>query len=159
NFTFYKQDIADLEGMREIWRSHKDISHVIHLAAQAGVRHSIKAPFDYIHSNIQGHLVMLELCRERPVEHFLYASSSSVYGANTKLPFSVTDPTDTPLALYGATKKADELMTDSYCHLYNIPASGFRFFTVYGPWGRPDMAAYLFAKAIMNDEPIKIFNH
>ena len=158
-FTFHKQDIADLAGMEKVWASHKDISHVIHLAAQAGVRYSLQHPFEYIHSNIQGQMVLLELCRHNPVEHFIYASSSSVYGGNTKLPFSVNDRTDTPISLYAATKKADELMTHSYCHLYQLPATGLRFFTVYGPWGRPDMAAYLFADAITKGKPIKVFNH
>jgi UDP-glucuronate 4-epimerase len=158
NFHFHKLDIADLAGMQDMWTQHSGISRVVHLAAQAGVRHSLKKPFDYVHSNIQGHLVMLELCRHNKVKHFVYASSSSVYGTNTKLPFSVDDRTDAPASLYGATKKADELMTTSYSHLYGIPATGLRFFTVYGPWGRPDMAAYLFADAILKGEPIKVFN-
>lgn len=158
SFTFYKQDIADLAGMTAIWNRH-DIKHIVHLAAQAGVRHSLKHPFDYIHSNIQGLLVLLELCRHNPVQHLIYASSSSVYGSNTHLPFSPQDKTDTPVSLYAATKKANELMTHAYCHLYQIPATGLRFFTVYGPWGRPDMAAFLFAKAILAGEPIKVFNY
>lgn len=158
-FTFNKQDIADMQGMETIWQSQGSFDGVVHLAAQAGVRHSLKKPFDYIHSNITGHLVLLELCRQFPVRHFVYASSSSVYGGNTKIPFSVEDKTDKPLALYGATKKADELMTHAYCHLFGMAATGLRFFTVYGPWGRPDMAAYLFASAIEKGEAIKVFNN
>jgi UDP-glucuronate 4-epimerase len=159
NFAFHKLDVANHTAMEHLWDIHPDISKIVHLAAQAGVRHSLKQPFDYIHSNVQGHLVMLELCRKKGIEHLVYASSSSVYGTNTKMPFSVEDKTDSPASLYGATKKADELMTTSYCHLYGVRATGLRFFTVYGPWGRPDMAAYLFAQAIVNGRPIQVFNH
>lgn len=160
NFTFYPQDIADREAILFLGRQHTDITHIIHLAAQAGVRHSLKDPFAYAHSNLNGQLVMLELCRNLPhLKHFVFASSSSVYGRNSMLPFSVMDETRNPLSLYAATKLADELMTYSYSHLYHIPSTALRLFTVYGPWGRPDMAIYLFAKAIMAGEPITLFNN
>jgi UDP-glucuronate 4-epimerase len=133
---------------------------VIHLAAQAGVRHSLKAPFDYVRSNLQGQMVMLEACRHELPElcHLVYASSSSVYGGNSKIPFAVEDPVDRPISLYAATKRADELLSHCYSHLYRIPATGLRFFTVYGPWGRPDMAAFLFADAITAGRPITLYN-
>jgi UDP-glucuronate 4-epimerase len=159
-FVFHQADIADRAAMAEIAKAHPDITDYINLAAQAGVRHSLKAPHDYTHSNIEGHLVMLELARANDkCRHFVYASSSSVYGANTKLPFSVEDRVDQPISLYAATKRAGELMSQCYSHLYRIPTTGLRFFTVYGPWGRPDMAAYLFAKAILEGRPITIFNN
>jgi UDP-glucuronate 4-epimerase len=159
-FTFHQADIGDRVAMAEIAKAHPEITGYINLAAQAGVRHSLKAPHDYTHSNVEGHLVMLELARANPkCRNFVYASSSSVYGANTKLPFAVEDRVDQPISLYAATKRAGELMSHCYSHLYRIPTSGLRFFTVYGPWGRPDMAAYLFAKAILAGEPITIFNN
>ncbi len=159
-FTFAKADISDREAMAEVARANPDITSYINLAAQAGVRHSLSAPHDYTKANIEGHLVMLELARHSgKCRHFVYASSSSVYGANTKLPFSVDDRVDTPISLYAATKRAGELISHSYSHLFRIPTTGLRFFTVYGPWGRPDMAAYLFAKAIVVGEPIKVFNN
>ncbi|MEX2615877.1 MAG: SDR family NAD(P)-dependent oxidoreductase [Alphaproteobacteria bacterium] len=158
-FTFHKADISDRDAMLEILSRHKDITCIIHLAAQAGVRYSLQNPAAYIQTNIVGHFVMLELCRNLDrLDHFVYASSSSVYGGNTKLPFAVGDPTDTPSSLYAATKKADELMSHCYSHLFRVPATGLRFFTVYGPWGRPDMAAYIFAKAISEGRPIPVFN-
>lgn len=160
NFSFHQADIADREAMAGIARTHPGITSYINLAAQAGVRHSLKAPHDYTHSNVEGHLVMLELARANEnCKHFVYASSSSVYGANTKLPFSVEDRVDQPISLYAATKRAGELMSHCYSHLYRIPTTGLRFFTVYGPWGRPDMAAYLFAKAILAGQPITVFNN
>jgi UDP-glucuronate 4-epimerase len=159
NFAFHKADIADRLEMATIWDQYPDIDQIIHLAAQAGVRYSLINPFAYVHSNLLGHLVILELCRHRRnFKHLVYASSSSVYGSNKNSPFSVQDRTDSPISLYSATKKADELMSQAYTHLYQIPATGLRFFTVYGPWGRPDMSAYLFAKAILEDKPIQVFN-
>jgi UDP-glucuronate 4-epimerase len=161
-FTFELADIADLDVMTELVRRHQDgLTGVVHLAAQAGVRHSLSKPFDYVQANLQGHMVMLEVCRhELPgLRHLVYASSSSVYGGNTKIPFSVEDPVDKPVSLYAATKRADELMSHCYSHLYRMPATGLRFFTVYGPWGRPDMAAYLFADAILHGRPITLNNH
>ncbi|HLO76332.1 MAG TPA: SDR family NAD(P)-dependent oxidoreductase [Magnetospirillum sp.] len=159
-FTFVQADIADREAMAQVAQAHPDITSYINLAAQAGVRHSLKAPHDYTRSNVEGHLVMLELARANDkCKHFVYASSSSVYGANTKLPFSVEDRVDQPISLYAATKRAGELMSHCYSHLYRIPTTGLRFFTVYGPWGRPDMAAFLFAKAILAGQPITVFNN
>jgi len=159
-FTFVEADIADRAAMSSVAQAHPDVTDYVNLAAQAGVRHSLKAPHDYTHSNVEGHLVMLELARaNRNCRHFVYASSSSVYGNNPKLPFAVEDPVDHPISLYAATKKACELMSHCYSHLYGIPTTGLRFFTVYGPWGRPDMAAYLFASAIEAGQPIKVFNH
>lgn len=158
DFTFYKCDLADKEGVEQIFKDEA-IQRVIHLGAQAGVRHSIKQPFDYASSNLLGMLVILECCRHFAIEHLIYASSSSVYGTNTKIPFSTTDGVDHPASLYAATKKSNELMAHSYSHLYNIPTTGLRFFTVYGPWGRPDMAPMLFASAISEGRPIKVFNY
>lgn len=159
-FVHINADIADRVAMAEVARANPDVTCYINLAAQAGVRHSLTAPHDYTHANVEGLLVMLELARNSgKCRHFVYASSSSVYGANTKLPFSVDDRVDTPISLYAATKRAGELMSHSYSHLFRIPTTGLRFFTVYGPWGRPDMAAYLFAKAIIAGEPIKVFNN
>jgi UDP-glucuronate 4-epimerase len=158
NFTFHKLNIADREAILPLAKS--GITHIVHLAAQAGVRYSLVNPYAYVESNLMGQVVLLELARQTPdLKHFVYASSSSVYGGNTKIPFAITDPVETPISLYAATKRADELMTGTYAHLYKFPTTGLRFFTVYGPWGRPDMAAYLFTKQIMAGEPIKIFNH
>lgn len=159
-FTLRQVDIADREAMGEMIKNHQDVKRIIHLAAQAGVRYSLINPYAYTHSNIEGHLVMLELARNLPkLEHMAYASSSSVYGGNVKLPFSVEDRVDNPISLYAATKKANELMSHCYSHLFKIPTTGFRFFTVYGPWGRPDMSAFLFTKAILEDKPIHVFNN
>ena len=160
-FAFEQADVADLEAVTTLARRHRhQITGVVHLAAQAGVRHSLKAPFDYVRSNLVGQVVLLEVCRhELPsLRHLVYASSSSVYGGNTKVPFAVEDRVDRPISLYAATKRADELMSHCYSHLYRIPATGLRFFTVYGPWGRPDMAAYLFADAITAGRPITLYN-
>ena len=160
NFVFSRTNIADREAMNALATANSDISHIVHLAAQAGVRYSLEQPFAYVEANIFGQLVILEICRElRDFKHLVYASSSSVYGGNKKVPFAVEDRTDTPVSLYAATKRADELMGHCYSHLYRIPSTGLRFFTVYGPWGRPDMAAYLFTKAIIEDRPIKVFNN
>jgi len=158
-FVFAEGDISDRQTMTTMGQRHPDITHVVHLAAQAGVRHSLTDPYTYITSNVMGQVVMLEMARSfRQLEHFVYASSSSVYGGNTKLPFSIEDETERPNSLYAATKKADELIGHTYAHLYDLPSTGLRFFTVYGPWGRPDMAAYLFTDAIVKGEPIKVFN-
>lgn len=160
NFTFYQHDIAADDFTLYMLHNHKDITHIIHLAAQAGVRYSIENPHVYMQSNIVGHLNVLELARNLPnLEHLVYASSSSVYGENDKLPFSTDDDVSKPVSLYAATKRADELMSYTYSHLYGIPATGLRFFTVYGPWGRPDMAAWKFTNAILRNQPITIYNH
>jgi UDP-glucuronate 4-epimerase len=156
-FRFHKLDLNDRDGMAALFAAHR-FAEVVHLAAQAGVRYSLVAPHDYIDSNISGFLNVLEGCRHVQTRHLLYASSSSVYGANTKFPFSVTQNVDHPLSLYGASKKANELMAHAYSHLFNLPATGLRFFTVYGPWGRPDMAMWLFTAAILKGQPIKLFN-
>ncbi|MEP7029797.1 MAG: NAD-dependent epimerase [Pseudolabrys sp.] len=156
-FEFAKLDLANRDGMAALFAKHR-FPYVVHLAAQAGVRYSLTDPHAYIDSNIVGFTNILEGCRHNGCRHLLFASSSSVYGSNTKMPFSVHDNVDHPLSLYGASKKANELMAHSYAHLFNLPMTGLRFFTVYGPWGRPDMAMWLFAKAIMADEPIKLFN-
>ena len=159
-FTFHRVDISDLEVMQDVVAGAEDIRRVVHLAAQAGVRYSIENPFAYVQANLVGHMSILEICRHQPnFEHLVYASSSSVYGGNTKLPFSVDDRTDTPVSLYAATKKADELMSHCYGHLYGVPQTGLRFFTVYGPWGRPDMAMYIFCKAISEGRTIPVFNN
>ncbi len=158
NYSFTKSDLCDKETLETLFQKHK-FSSVIHLAAQAGVRYSIENPDAYIHSNIQGFLNILEMCRNNPVEHLAFASSSSVYGANAKIPFSVDDVVDHPVSLYAATKKSNELMAHTYSHLYGIPVTGLRFFTVYGPWGRPDMAPILFGKAILNGKAINVFNN
>ncbi len=159
-FTFYRTDIADREAVGRLFKKHADVDAIVHLAAQAGVRHSLTRPFDYEHSNLMGHLVMLEAARHcEGLKHFVYASSSSVYGGNTKQPFTVDDAVNEPLSLYAATKRAGELMTQSYSHLYAIPATGLRFFTVYGPWGRPDMAYYSFTRDIVEGRPITVFNN
>jgi UDP-glucuronate 4-epimerase len=156
-FRFARLDLADRAGMSALFAEHR-FAHVVHLAAQAGVRHSLRDPFAYIDSNVQGFINVLEGCRHNGCRHLLYASSSSVYGANTRVPFRTSDNVDHPLSLYGATKKANELMAHSYSHLYGLPTTGLRFFTVYGPWGRPDMAMWLFAEAILAGRPIKLFN-
>jgi len=156
-FRFRKLDLNDRDGMAALFAEHR-FAQVVHLAAQAGVRYSLVAPHGYIDSNISGFLNVLEGCRHAQTRHLLYASSSSVYGANTKFPFSVTQNVDHPLSLYGASKKANELMAHAYSHLFDLPATGLRFFTVYGPWGRPDMAMWLFAAAILQGRPIKLFN-
>lgn len=157
-FQFERLDIADREAMAELFEREK-FDAVVNLAAQAGVRYSIENPHAYIDANIQGFINILEGCRHQQVGHLVYASSSSVYGANTKLPFSVEDSVDHPISLYAATKKANELMAHTYSHLYGLPTTGLRFFTVYGPWGRPDMAMFLFARATLAGEPINVFNH
>jgi len=157
-FEFAHLDIADRPAMETLF-AREEFSQVIHLAAQAGVRHSIDRPHDYIDSNITGFLHVLEGCRRARVGHLIYASSSSVYGGNTKIPFAVEDRVDRPISLYAATKKANELMAHSYAHLFRIPMTGLRFFTVYGPWGRPDMAPYKFARAIVRGDVIDIFNY
>jgi UDP-glucuronate 4-epimerase len=158
NFTFHKINIADKDSVLPLAKLGP--THVVHLAAQAGVRYSFVNPYAYAESNLTGQLVMLELARQLPkLEHFVYASSSSVYGGNSKVPFAVADPVERPVSLYAATKRADELMSWTYAQLYALPATGLRFFTVYGPWGRPDMAYYSFTKQILAGEPIKIFNH
>ena len=159
-FRFHEADIADGTALAAAVKGAGTVRRVAHLAAQAGVRHSLENPMAYVHANLVGHLVVQELCRRLDgFEHLVYASSSSVYGASNKLPFSVDDRADQPLSLYAATKRADEMMSYSYSHLYRLPMTGLRFFTVYGPWGRPDMAAYLFTAAIIEGRPIKLFNH
>lgn len=157
-FSFVRADLADRETMAALFARHR-FSEVVHLAAQAGVRHSIEHPQSYADSNLQGFLNVLEGCRRCGCRHLVYASSSSVYGANTKLPFSVQDRTDHPVSFYAATKKANEVMAQSYSHLYRLPVTALRFFTIYGPWGRPDMAMFLFVNAIMAGQPIRLFNH
>ena len=157
-FRFAKLDVADRDGMAALFRSEK-FDRVIHLAAQAGVRYSLKNPRAYIDSNVVGFANILEGCRHNQVQHLVYASSSSVYGGNTKMPFSEHDSVDHPVSLYAATKKANELMAHTYSHLYGLPTTGLRFFTVYGPWGRPDMALFLFTKAILEGRAIDVFNH
>lgn len=158
NFTDIRADISDRETIERLFEKHKP-QRVVNLAAQAGVRYSIENPHAYIDSNIVGYLNILEGCRHHNVEHLVYASSSSVYGANESMPFSVHDNVDHPLSLYAASKKANELMAHTYSNLYNLPTTGLRFFTVYGPWGRPDMALFLFTKAIMEGKPIDVFNY
>ena len=157
-FRFEKVDIADRQAMADLFASHR-FSHVVHLAAQAGVRYSLTDPHAYADANLTGFLNVLEGCRHTGCRHLIYASSSSVYGANTRIPFGTSDNVDHPLSFYGATKKANELMAHAYAHLFALPATGLRFFTVYGPWGRPDMAMWLFTDAIMQGRPIKLFNH
>lgn len=157
-FRFIKLDVADRPGMAELF-ARETPQRVIHLAAQAGVRYSLKNPHAYVDSNLTGFVNILEGCRYAKVEHLIYASSSSVYGGNTKMPFSEADSVDHPVSLYAATKKANELMAHTYSHLYNLPTTGLRFFTVYGPWGRPDMALFLFTQAILDGRPIDVFNH
>jgi UDP-glucuronate 4-epimerase len=158
SFTFTKADVADRHCMERIFSDHRP-QRVVHLAAQAGVRYSLTNPHAYIDSNLQGFVNILEGCRHTQVEHLVYASSSSVYGGNTSLPFRESDSVDHPISLYAATKKANELMAHTYSHLFRLPTTGLRFFTVYGPWGRPDMALFLFTKAILEGRPIDVFNH
>ena len=157
-FSFYKLDLADRAGMEKLF-SEDQFDSVAHLAAQAGVRYSIENPRVYVDSNVVGFIHILEGCRHQKIKHLVFASSSSVYGANTKMPFSVHDNVDHPLSLYAASKKANELMAHSYSHLYNLPTTGLRFFTVYGPWGRPDMALFAFTKNILSGQPINVFNY
>jgi UDP-glucuronate 4-epimerase len=158
NFTFIKMDLADRSSIAELFKTEQ-FDRVIHLAAQAGVRYSIENPLAYIDSNVVGTATILEGCRHNKVKHLVYASSSSVYGANKKIPFAEEDRVDHPVSLYAATKKSNELMAHTYSHLYSLPTTGLRFFTVYGPWGRPDMAPFLFTDAIANDRTIKVFNN
>ena len=158
HFAFEQVDLTDRAAMDGLFAKHR-FAKVVHLAAQAGVRYSIDHPHAYADANLEGFLNVLEGCRRHGCAHLVYASSSSVYGANTKLPFSVDDKTDHPISLYAATKKANELIAHSYSHLYRLPVTGLRFFTIYGPWGRPDMAYFLFTKAILEGTSIKLFNH
>ncbi|HBT3580449.1 TPA: NAD-dependent epimerase [Klebsiella pneumoniae] len=157
-FRFHKIDLADRDGVAQLFANEK-FNRVIHLAAQAGVRYSLENPFAYADSNLIGYLNILEGCRHNQVEHLLYASSSSVYGLNRKMPFSTDDSVDHPVSLYAATKKANELMAHTYAHLYGIPTTGLRFFTVYGPWGRPDMALFKFTKAMLEGNEIDVYNY
>ena len=160
NFTFRKVDVADKDAMTILGHDFPGITHIIHLAAQAGVRYSLINPYIYITTNVMGQLCVLELARILPnLKHIMYASTSSVYGANEKMPFSVNDRTDTPVSLYAASKKGCELMSESYARMFKLPITGMRYFTVYGPWGRPDMALFMFTKAILNDEEIPVFNN
>ncbi|MDP6564410.1 MAG: GDP-mannose 4,6-dehydratase [Alphaproteobacteria bacterium] len=159
NFTFHQLNIADRTGLEAAIGGIR-FDSVIHLAAQAGVRYSLENPFAYVEANLVGHMVILEFCRQqKDLRHLVYASSSSVYGGNRKLPFAESDRVDHPVSLYAATKKSDELLSQTYAHLYRIPQTGLRFFTVYGPWGRPDMALWLFTEAILAGRPIRVFNH
>ncbi|MCB8778774.1 NAD-dependent epimerase [Planktothrix agardhii 1806] len=157
-FSFKKLDLADREGINQLF-AQGNFEQVAHLAAQAGVRYSLKNPYAYVDSNLVGFLNILEGCRHSQIQHLVYASSSSVYGANKKIPFSVEDNVDYPISLYAATKKSNELIAHSYSHLYHIPMTGLRFFTIYGPWGRPDMAMFIFTKAILEEKPIDVFNY
>ncbi len=166
-FSFEPIDFSDRAAMTDFDARHPEIDRIVHLGAQAGVRYSIREPFDYASANLVGHLVMMEMARGRMeptgahdgLKHFVYASSSSVYGANRDIPFSIEDRVDRPVSFYGATKKANEVMTYSYASLYGVPSTGLRFFTVYGPWGRPDMSPWLFTERILRGEPIQVFNH
>jgi len=157
-YSFIRMNLEDSEGLMRLCKEEK-FDRVVHLAAQAGVRYSLENPRSYIDSNIVGFLNILEACRHNHIEHLVYASSSSVYGSNSKIPFSTNDTVDHPISLYAATKKSNELMAHAYSHLFGLPTTGLRFFTVYGPWGRPDMALFIFAKAIIEDKPIKLFNN
>lgn len=157
-FSFYQQDLSDGAGLNALFKEHK-FDYVVNLAAQAGVRYSIINPHAYLESNMHGFLNILEACRHNPVKHLVYASSSSVYGSNKRIPFSVHDRVDHPLSLYAASKKSNELMAHTYSSLYNIPTTGLRFFTVYGPYGRPDMALFIFTKAILEGQPIEVYNN
>lgn len=156
-FRFVKLDLSNRQGMRDLFAG-EPIRRVVHLAAQAGVRYSLSNPHAYTESNVEGFINVLEGCRKSAIEHLVYASSSSVYGGNTHMPFSTHDNVDHPVSLYAATKKANELMAHCYAHLYRLPCTGLRFFTVYGPWGRPDMALFIFTKAILEGKPIEVFN-
>lgn len=157
-FSFHQVDIADLKGLRRVF-DDQPVEVAVNLAAQAGVRYSLENPHAYVEANLVGFVNMLECARAHRLKHFVFASSSSVYGANTKMPFSVHDNVDHPVSLYAASKKSNELIAHTYSHLFDLPCTGLRFFTVYGPWGRPDMALFLFTDAIINDRPIKVFNH
>tara|TARA_B100000427_G_scaffold283089_1_gene255205 strand:+ start:143 stop:1123 length:981 start_codon:yes stop_codon:yes gene_type:complete len=158
-FVFHKLDISDRGNVETLVTENQEITEIVHLAAQAGVRYSLVNPYAYTQSNVEAHLILLEAARQLPaLKHFVYASSSSVYGANTQLPFSVDDRTDSPVSLYGATKKTMEVMSEAYARMWSLPLTGLRFFTVYGPWGRPDMAAFIFLKNILSGEPIPVFN-
>jgi UDP-glucuronate 4-epimerase len=157
-FVFHRVDISDRQAVGGLVAAHGDISQIVHLAAQAGVRHSLVDPYSYVQANVMGHLVVLEAARQLPaLQHLVYASTSSVYGLNDSMPFKETDRVDTPASLYAATKRADELMSHAYAHLFGLPQTGLRFFTVYGPWGRPDMAYFSFARAIVAGEPITLY--
>ena len=158
NFIFIKMDLTDRKQLGRLF-ARQAFDVVVNMAAQAGVRYSIENPYAYVDSNLVGFVNLLECCRHHSVKHFVFASSSSVYGANTTMPFSVHQNVDHPVSLYAATKKANELMAHTYSHLYRLPSTGLRFFTVYGPWGRPDMALFLFTRAILEDQPLKVFNH
>ena len=159
-FAFHKLDISDKSAVAAMFEAHPDMDRVVHMAAQAGVRHSLIDPYAYTRCNVEGQLVLLEAARrQQGLKHFVFASSSSVYGANTELPFSVRDRVNTPVSLYAATKRSAELMSRGYAHVFRLPQTGLRFFTVYGPWGRPDMAAFIFARKILAGEPIPVFNH
>ena len=158
NFQFYQLDLSDRSGIEKLFTTN-DIEIVVNLAAQAGVRYSLENPYAYVNSNILGFINILEACRHQQIKHLVYASSSSVYGANKKIPFSTKDNVDHPVSLYAATKKSDELMAHTYSHLYNLPTTGLRFFTVYGTWGRPDMSYFIFTKNILEGKPIKVFNY
>ena len=159
NFAFHQLDISDRQAVETIFARERNISEIVHLAAQAGVRHSLVDPYSYVQSNVMGHLVMLEAARQiSGLRHFIYASTSSVYGANQALPFRETDRVDQPVSLYASTKRADELMSHAYAHLFGLKQTGLRFFTVYGPWGRPDMAYFSFARAIVAGEPITLYD-
>lgn len=158
-FEFHHLDVSDKDAVGGLIAGHGDIAGIVHLAAQAGVRHSLVDPYAYVQANVMGHLVILEAARRLPgLRHLVYASTSSVYGANTEMPFRETDRVDSPVSLYAATKRADELMSHAYAHLFGLPQTGLRFFTVYGPWGRPDMAYFSFARAIMAGEPITLYD-
>jgi UDP-glucuronate 4-epimerase len=158
-FAFYHLDVADKAAVGALVAEHGDLEGIVHLAAQAGVRHSLVDPYAYVQTNVMGHLVVLEAARRLPgLQHLVYASTSSVYGSNTEMPFRETDRADSPVSLYAATKRADELMSHAYAHLFGLPQTGLRFFTVYGPWGRPDMAYFSFARAIVAGEPITLYD-
>ena len=160
HFSFVQADIADKNAMEQTWAEHGPFLEVIHLAAQAGVRYSLENPYSYVTSNCMGHVTIMEMCRHTDgFKHLVYASSSSVYGGNKKLPYSTEDSVDKPISLYAATKRADELMSHTYSHLFDLPQTGLRFFTVYGPWGRPDMALFIFTKNILEGKPIPVFNN
>lgn len=160
DFEFVEEDIADKSAMEKLWADQGPFKEVIHLAAQAGVRYSLENPYSYVTSNCMGHVTIMEMCRHTEgFKHLVYASSSSVYGGNEKLPYAVEDPVEKPISLYAATKRADELMSHTYSHLFDMPQTGLRFFTVYGPWGRPDMALFIFTKAICEGKPIPVFNN
>jgi UDP-glucuronate 4-epimerase len=159
-FTFHRADAAAPNAVNPIVDANPEITGIVHLAAQAGVRYSLENPWAYVNANIHSQLTVMEAARRLPqLKHLVYASSSSVYGGNTKLPFSVDDPVDQPVSVYAASKRSAELMAQTYAHLYRLPMTGLRFFTVYGPWGRPDMAAYIFTKAMFDGQPIRVFNH